>query len=114
MLYILLARLSDEGQKRMVDNPDLFNSVCSDLNVPGTQLLARYGVLGEYDFVVIAEATDPECIARLSMNLGARAGLHIETLSAISANFLAMPWDDSLKNEFSSLSSEPPKESRGI
>ena len=109
MLYILLARLSDDGQKRMLDNPDLFNSVCSQLDVPGTQLLARYGVLGEYDFILIAEATNNESIARLSLSLGARAGLHIETLPAIIANFLEMPRDDSVKNESSSLTSDLPK-----
>ncbi len=111
MLYILLTRLSDDGQKKMLENPDLFNNVCSDLNVPGTQLLARYGVLGEYDFVLIAEAANNESIARLSLSLGARAGLHIETLPAITANFLEMPTRENAKNE--PLRSEPPKEVRG-
>lgn len=108
MLYILLARLSDDGQKKMLDNPDLFNSVCTTLNIPGTQLLARYGVLGEYDFILIAEATNVESIARLSLSLGARAGLHIETLPAITANFLEMPIDEGARRE--SRASEPPKE----
>ncbi len=107
MLYILLARLSDDGQKRMLDNPDLFNTVCAQLDVPGTQLLARYGVLGEYDFVLIAEASNNESIARLSLSLGARAGLHIETLPAITANFLEMPKTENTRSE--SLRSEPPR-----
>lgn len=106
MLYILLARLSDDGQKKMLDNPDLFNSVCAELDVPGTKLLARYGVLGEYDFILIAEAKNNESIARLSLSLGARAGLHIETLPAITANFLEMPTGQSARRE--SLESAPP------
>lgn len=110
MLYILLARLSDDGQKKMLENPELFNDVCSDLSVPGTQLLARYGVLGEYDFVLIAEAANNESVARLSLSLGARAGLHIETLPAITANFLDMPASESAGSE--SLASDPPKEAR--
>ncbi|MEE9248710.1 MAG: GYD domain-containing protein [Dehalococcoidia bacterium] len=89
MLYILLARLTGEGQKRLVDNPDLIRDVSGEVKVAGTQLLARYAVLGRYDFVLIVEADDSECAARLSLEFGAKAGVHIETLQAISAGLLS-------------------------
>ena len=91
MLYILLARLSDAGQRRMLEDPDFFTRVFTEIEVPGTQLLARYAVLGQYDFVLMAEANDVETAARLSLELGARADIHIETLSAVSTHLHAEP-----------------------
>ena len=99
MLYILLARLTDDGQQRMIQNPDTFSSVTSEVHVPGTQLLARYAVLGQYDFVIMVEASEPESVARLSIELGGRCGLHVETLLALSAHTLAEPWDPQWKLE---------------
>ena len=102
-MYILLARLTDAGHQRMLDNPDLFSQVSSEVKVPGTQLLARYAVLGQYDFVLMAEANTVETMARLSLELGARLGIHIETLPALSAGVLAEQWDESIMRIFSSL-----------
>ena len=51
-------------------------------------MLGVYGVLGEYDFVSIVEADDNQSIARFSLELGVRIGLHIETLPAIAIGFL--------------------------
>jgi uncharacterized protein with GYD domain len=49
----------------------------------GARVLAQYATLGRYDFINIVEAKDAETIARLSVNLGARGTVKIETLSAI-------------------------------
>ncbi|MBI4199698.1 MAG: GYD domain-containing protein [Chloroflexi bacterium] len=98
-LYMFLARLTDEGQKLMSDDPQRLNRVSQEVRVPGTQLLARYALLGQYDFLLIVEARDHQAVARLSLELGARAGLHIETLPAIPIGLLserepemATPW----------------------
>ena len=96
MIYFLLARLSGQGQQAMRDNPEILNDVCREVSVPGTQLLARYAVLGQYDFVLMAEAKDPLSVARLSVELGARARIHIETLPAISIGLLAEPSEEGL------------------
>jgi uncharacterized protein with GYD domain len=93
MLYILLARLTDAGQQRMVQDADTFTNVCNEVSVQGAQLLARYAVLGQYDYVLMAEANDAEVMARLSLELGARAGIHIESLQAVTVGFLAEPWE---------------------
>jgi uncharacterized protein with GYD domain len=108
MLYILLTRLNADGQQMMLDNPEMFNEVCERVHVPGTQLLARYAVLGQYDFVLMAEARDPESMARLSLELGARARVHVETLSAISIGLLSEPWDSNLIPEFSGVEAPLP------
>ena len=96
MLYILLARLTGAGQQNLIDNPDLINDVAQQVNVPGANLLARYMVLGRYDFVIIAEADDTESAARLSLEFGARAGVHIETLQTVSVGLLAGTSEDDI------------------
>jgi len=108
VLYILLARLTGEGQLKLVENPDWINQVAGQVNIPGAQLLARYAVLGRYDYVLLAEANSSECAARLSLEFGARAGVHIETLQAVSAGLLAETSTDDLLATFSS--SDEPKD----
>ena len=89
MLYILLATLTTDGQRKLIDNPELINDVAQEVDVPGARLMARYMVLGRYDFVIIAEADGPESVARLSLEFGLRAGVHTETLQAINVDLLA-------------------------
>ena len=96
MLYILLATLTTDGQQKLIDNPDLINDVAKQVNVPGASLLSRYMVLGRYDFVLVAEAEDPESAARLSLEFGLRAGVHTETLQAINVDLLAGASEDDL------------------
>ncbi|HKW79199.1 MAG TPA: GYD domain-containing protein, partial [Candidatus Limnocylindria bacterium] len=47
------------------------------------RVVAQYATLGRYDFVNIVEAKDVETIAKISVALGARGTVQIETLSAI-------------------------------
>ena len=96
MLYILLGTLTDDGQQQMSTNAELFNEACSSMHIAGVQLLGRYAVLGRFDFVVLADATDHEAIARLSLELGARAKVHFETLPAIGIGHLGERDDDSV------------------
>ncbi len=96
MLYILLATLTTDGQRKLIDNPDLINDVAQEVDVPGASLMARYMVLGRYDFVIIAEADGPESVARLSLEFGLRAGVHTETLQAINVDLLAGAGEDDI------------------
>jgi uncharacterized protein with GYD domain len=49
----------------------------------GAKVLAQYAVIGPYDFVTILEASNNEAIARVSVELGARGTMQIETIAAI-------------------------------
>ena len=93
-LYILLARLTDEGQKLLQRDPERLNTISRQILVPGAMLMARYAVLGQYDFIMMVEAQDHGAVARLSLELGALGGLHIETLSAIPLGLLTEPQDE--------------------
>lgn len=81
--YILLLTLSQEGREQMVDEPDTLLRATSSISIPEVQCLGMYGVLGDYDFVTILEAPDNESAARFSLELGAEAGVHIQTLPAV-------------------------------
>ena len=89
MLYFLLAKLTDDGLEEYVENPDAFADACDSIDVPGTQLLARYATLGQYDFMVIVEANNARSMSRLSVVLGANAHVHVQSMQAITAHLMA-------------------------
>jgi uncharacterized protein with GYD domain len=82
-LYFLLGTLTEEGQKMLSKNSNLMAEVVVDYSSEGAGILSQYSVLGKYDFVMMAEAADNEAVARLSLEIGVRVGLHIETLPAL-------------------------------
>ncbi|MSQ07227.1 MAG: GYD domain-containing protein [Dehalococcoidia bacterium] len=88
-LYFLLGTLTNEGQRMLHANPRLVIETVQEVRKRGATILGQYGVLGEYDFIMMAEADDNEAVAQLSLEIGVRAGLHMETLPAIPINILA-------------------------
>ena len=81
--YIQLLTLTAEGREKTLKDPESVLHAQDNISVPGIQVLGLYGVLGPYDFVNMLEAVDNEAVARFSLNLGVRAGVHITTLPAI-------------------------------
>lgn len=81
--YVLLTRVSAAGIKTLQANPRRIKEVNKEIEAQGARVIAQYATLGRYDFVNIVEAKDNETIARVSVSLGARGTLQIETLSAI-------------------------------
>ena len=90
-LYFLLGTLTNEGQKMVHGNPNLVVEATGSVSVPGAKILGRYAVLGHYDFLMMTEADDHEAVARLSLEVGVKTGMHIETLPAIAMGFLSNP-----------------------
>lgn len=87
--YILLMTLTPEGQEKALRDPDYLLRVESEIDMPLVQTLGVYAVLGEYDFVTLVEAGGNDYIARFSLELGVRAGVHITTLPVVPAAQLA-------------------------
>ena len=87
--YILLLTLTPEGQTMALENPDYLLQIEHDISVPGVQTLGVYAVLGECDFVTIVEADGNETLARFSLELGVRAGVHVTTMPVVPAARLA-------------------------
>ncbi len=83
-LYFLMGTITENGQQRLRESPDLIVDSVRDCRCEGAEILSQYAVLGRYDFVMLAEADDNDAVARLSVDIGVRIGLHIETLPAIA------------------------------
>lgn len=87
-LYFLLGTLTSTGQKLLHENHDLVVDATRGIAVDGAEILGQYAVLGRYDYLMMVEADDNDAVARLSLEMGVRTGLHIETLPAIAIGFL--------------------------
>ena len=93
-LYFLLSSLTSTGQQLLHADHDLVVDAARDIEVEGAEILGQYAVLGKYDFVMMVEADDNDAVARLSLEMGVRTGLHIETLPAIAIGFLHQDHSD--------------------
>ena len=49
----------------------------------GCRVLHQWATLGEFDFVNVVEAPDVATVAKVSVALGARGSIRIETLPAL-------------------------------
>ena len=87
-LYFLLGTLTSTGQKLLHENHNLVVDATRSIAVDGAEILGQYAVLGKYDYLMMVEADDNDAVARLSLEIGVRTGLHIETLPAIAIGFL--------------------------
>ncbi len=95
-LYFLLGTLTTEGQRMVHNNPNLIVEATGNVNVPGAEILGRYAVLGHYDFLMMIQADDNEAVARLSLEVGVRTGMHIETLPGLAMGSLSPPGGEDL------------------
>ena len=82
-IYILLSRLSQQGVQTLQSNPSRLREVNRDVEELGAKVLHQWATLGEFDFVNVVEAPDMETIARVSVALGSRGSIRIETLPAL-------------------------------
>ena len=98
-LYFLLGNVTENGQRRLRENPDLVVESVRDCDCEGAEILTQYAVLGRYDFVMLAEARDNDAVARLSLEMSYRVGMHIETLPAIALHLLSEPEGDNTDDE---------------
>ncbi len=81
--YVLLTKVTAAGVKTIQSNPRRIKEVNKEIEALGCRIIAQYATLGRYDFVNIIEAKDNETITRVSVNLGARGTVQIETLAAV-------------------------------
>ncbi len=93
-LYFLLANITETGQRRLRENPSVVVDSILECDCEGAEILTQYAVLGRYDFVMLAEADDNDAVARLSLEMSYRVGMHIETMPAIALQEEAGPNGD--------------------
>ena len=83
-IYVMLTRLTSEGRKSMMNNPQRAFEVNKEVEEMGAKVLAQYALLGNYDFINILEAQSNEVIARVAAELGSRDTLEPITMAAIT------------------------------
>lgn len=81
--YILLMTLTPDGRARALADPDYLIAVGDELESPGITTMGCYAVLGAYDFVMLVQASSNEEVAKFSLEMGVRGGVHIMTLPAV-------------------------------
>lgn len=84
--YILLSSLNPGGLETLRERPERLREVNQEIERMGATIKAQYAVLGEYDFVNIVEAPDDRTIAKISVGMGARGTIRIQTLTAIDVD----------------------------
>ena len=77
--YLMLSTLSEQGVRSLHANPSRLGEVNKDVEEYGCKVLSQWASLGEYDFVQIVEAPDDLTVARLSLALGARGSVKLES-----------------------------------
>ncbi len=82
-IYVALSNLTEEGSKKLKSNPDRIKEVNQDIEAMGIKLIAQYALLGQYDFVNILEAPDNDTIVKMSVEIGSRGSVQLQTLPAV-------------------------------
>ena len=81
--YILLSRVTDSGAETVKEHPERIKEVNKEIEQFGARVLHQYATVGAYDFVSVDEAPDLAAITRVSVELGSRGSIKIQTLSAL-------------------------------
>ncbi len=83
-VYISLMNLTDQGVKDIKNAPNRLKEGIGALEKAGGKLLAFYAVMGEYDYIGIAEAPNDQVVMAYMMGLGAGGNVRTTTLKAFT------------------------------
>ena len=82
LTYISLMKLTDQGVKDIKNAPMRVEKFVKGLEGMGGKLIGFYMVMGDYDYVGIAEAPSDEVVLTYLMGLGAEGTVKTTTLNA--------------------------------
>lgn len=81
--YLQLVVLTDKGRRNFAENPEWIRELDKEIETMGAKILTQYGLLGQYDFVNIIEASSDETAAKIAIKLSATGSVQPMTLAAI-------------------------------
>ena len=81
-IYVSLMKLTDQGIKNIKDAPKRIQEGIKGLEAMGGKLIGFYLVMGECDYVGIAEAPSDEIVAAFMLGLGAGGNIRTTTMRA--------------------------------
>jgi uncharacterized protein with GYD domain len=82
--YITLFNLTEQGIKNIKDAPKRIEEGIKAAEAIGGKLIGFYSVMGEYDYVSIAEATNDEAYMTFLLGTGAQGNVRTTTLKAFT------------------------------
>jgi uncharacterized protein with GYD domain len=88
-IYIGLMKLTDLGIKHVKNAPQRVEEAVKSLEAMGGRLIGFYAVMGEYDYVAIAEAPSDEIAMTFMLGLGSAGNVRTTTLKAFTKDQLA-------------------------
>ncbi len=80
--YIMLMNLTDQGIKTIKEAPARVEMMAKSLEAAGGRLVSFYAVMGQYDYVAIAEGPNDETAFIQLMTLGMLGNARTVTLKA--------------------------------
>ena len=80
--YISLISLTDQGVRNMKDLSRRLQNAEQTFAQMGAKLREVYLLMGQYDYVVVAEAADDETMARISLTIAGQGNVRTQTFRA--------------------------------
>jgi len=88
-IYISLMKLTDQGIKDIKNAPQRTADNVKRFEAMGGKLIGFYTVMGEYDYVGIAEAPNDEVAMTFMLGMGSAGNVRTTTLKAFTTEQLA-------------------------
>lgn len=73
--YVILASLTDQGVRTMQDLPRRLENARATFRDHGAELKHIYFAMGQYDYIVLAEAPDDETMTRVSLAVSSQGNV---------------------------------------
>jgi uncharacterized protein with GYD domain len=80
--YVSLASLTDQGVRTMKDLSHRLQNAEQMFGQMGAKLIEVYLLMGQYDYIVIAEAPDDETMARIALAVAGQGNVRTQTFRA--------------------------------
>ena len=85
-LYAMLSTLTDDGRKTLQNNPGRILEVNREVESMAARVISQYAALGVCDFLTILDAPDNLTVANISVQLGSRGTVQIQTVPLIEVD----------------------------
>ncbi len=82
--YISLIHWTQQGIQTVKDAPARLDAAKQAIRAAGGEIKAFYLVMGQYDFVLVAEAPNDEAVTRLIIATGMQGNVRTETMRAFT------------------------------
>lgn len=82
--YISIANLTDQGIRNMKDLSRRLQNAEHTFAQMGAELKEVYLMMGQFDYIVIAEAPDDETMARITLTVAGQGNVRTQTSRAFN------------------------------